>query len=72
MPVRPLTEARELPARLLVEEHARVVDALRRAVRDALVNHARLGNRVATWRDGVVEVDAAEALEALDETQGEE
>lgn len=61
-----------LPARLLVEEHERVAEALRRAVRAALVYHARLGNQVATWRDGVVEVDAAETLEALDEPRDKE
>ena len=33
---------------------AQITDAINRAVREALLTHARLGNPVSTWRDGKV------------------
>jgi hypothetical protein len=66
----PVTTGSNLSTRLLVEDEARVTGALRRAVRHALLEHARLGNRVAIWRDDdIVEIDAAEALRGTDESR---
>ena len=41
-------------------------DAVRRAVREAVLTHAKLGHPVATWRDGrVVWLQPAEVLASL-------
>ena len=37
-----------------VEDVPRILAAMRRAVRAALLEHKRLGNPVAVWRDGRV------------------
>ena len=43
----------------------------RRAVREALLTHAKLGHPVATWRDGrVVWLSPAEVFAALDTPSG--
>jgi hypothetical protein len=40
-----------------------IEDAVQRAMREAVVTHARLGHRVATWREGkVVWLEPAEVL----------
>ena len=42
-----------------INDHSRILDALRQAVREALLNHKRAGNPVAVWQnDGVVWVAA--------------
>ena len=38
-----------------VEDLPRIERALRRAIRDALAMHKRMGNPIAVWRDGAVE-----------------
>jgi len=47
-----------------------VVAALRRATRNALLDHKRAGNPVATWRDGKVVIIPAEEIE-VEETAGD-
>jgi len=37
-----------------VEDSARALREMRRAVQEALIRHKRLGNPVAVWRDGKV------------------
>lgn len=37
-----------------VEDVPRILAAMQRAVREALLEHKRLGNPVAVWRDGRV------------------
>lgn len=37
-----------------VEDVPRILAAMRRAVRDALLEHKRLGNPIAVWREGRV------------------
>ena len=37
-----------------VEDVSRILAAMRRAVREALLEHKRLGNPVAVWREGCV------------------
>jgi hypothetical protein len=34
-----------------IKDHSRILDALRRAVREALLNHKRAGNSVAVWQN---------------------
>ena len=63
----------EQPRPSLAEQFAdsQLLDtAIRRAVREAVLTHAKLGHPVATWRDGrVVWLQPAEVLAALaDET----
>lgn len=44
---------------LLLEQGKVIEDVLRRAVRQALVEHKRAGNKVATWTpEGVVLIEA--------------
>lgn len=57
MPTGPVTPYSALSRSFLVDDEPRITEALRRAVRTALHEHARLGNPVATWRDGVVEIE---------------
>jgi hypothetical protein len=38
----------------LIADHAGTEAALRKAARDAVLDHARAGNPVCTWRDGKV------------------
>jgi hypothetical protein len=38
----------------LLADHALINDAISRAVREAVLDHARAGQPVATWRDGKV------------------
>jgi hypothetical protein len=64
MPANPPNTRLKLSQRFLVDDEARVREALRRAVRSALVEHARLGYRVATWRHGVVEIDATDVQDS--------
>ena len=43
-----------LPPAERLNDHSRILDALRQAVREALLNHKRAGNPVASWKDGKV------------------
>jgi hypothetical protein len=48
-----------LPPAERINDHSRILDALRQAVREALLNHKRAGNPVAVWQnDRVVWVPA--------------
>ena len=47
-----------------------VLAALRRATRNALLDHKRAGNSVATWKDGKVVLIPAEEIE-VEETPAE-
>jgi hypothetical protein len=48
-----------LPPAERINDHSRILDALRQAVREALLNHKRSGNPVAVWQnDRVVWVPA--------------
>jgi hypothetical protein len=50
----------------ILADHDAITDALDRAVRDAVLTHARAGNPVATWRDGkVVWISPEEILARL-------
>lgn len=50
------------PDDLLVRYHERVTEALRRAVRDALIMHKRIGNPIAGWNNGKVVLIAPERI----------
>lgn len=57
---------RELPEDLLIAYHDEIEQALRRAVRHALLMHKRAGNPVAGWRDGKVVIIPPEEIEVDD------
>jgi hypothetical protein len=40
-----------LPPAERINDHSRILDALRQAVREALLNHKRAGNPVAVWQN---------------------
>jgi hypothetical protein len=40
-----------LPPAERINDHLRILDALRQAVREALLNHKRAGNPVAVWQN---------------------
>jgi hypothetical protein len=40
-----------LPPAERINDHSRILDALRQAVRQALLDHKRAGNPVAVWQD---------------------
>ena len=40
-----------LPPAERFNDHSRILDALRQAVREALLNHKRAGNPVAVWQN---------------------
>ncbi len=40
-----------LPPTERINDHSRILDALRQAVREALLNHKRAGNPVAVWQN---------------------
>jgi len=46
-----------------------VEEALRRAVRHALLEHKRAGNTIAVWRDGQVVLIPAEEIQVTGETE---
>jgi hypothetical protein len=46
-----------------VVQGERVVAALRRAARSALLEHKRAGNPVASWKDGKVVITPAEEIQ---------
>ena len=58
-----------LPPTERIHDHSRILDALRQAVRQALLNHKRAGNPVAVWQNvRVVWVPAEEIpVDAPDE-----
>ena len=58
-----------LPPAERINDHSRILDALRQAVREALLNHKRAGNPVAVWQnERVVWVPADEIpVDAHDE-----
>lgn len=43
-----------LPPTERINDHSRILDALRQAVREALINHKRAGNPVAVWQNECV------------------
>ena len=47
---------------LLISEAAAVNEAMREAVRHALVTHKRAGKAIASWRDGKVVIIPAEEI----------
>ena len=49
----------------LMADHTLITDAIRRAVREAVLQHAIAGNPVATWRDGKVVWISPEEILAL-------
>ena len=50
----------------LLADHALINEAIRRAVREAVLQHARAGQPVATWQNGqVVWIPAEEILSRL-------
>lgn len=54
--------------RLLIAEADAVDDAVRRAVRHALLMHKQAGNSIASWKDGKVVIIPAEEIE-VEETE---
>jgi hypothetical protein len=40
-----------LPPAERINDHSRILEALRQAVREALLNHKRAGNPVAVWQN---------------------
>lgn len=51
----------------LMADRALINKAIGQGVRDAILQHARAGNPVATWQDGkVVWISAEEALARMD------
>jgi hypothetical protein len=55
----------------LLADHALITEAIRRAVRAAVLQHARAGQPVATWQDGkVVWVGPDEILARLSGPEG--
>ena len=55
---------------LLIAEGEAVDKAVREAVRHALLMHKRLGNPIASWKDGRVVIIPAEEIE-VEETAGD-
>lgn len=51
-----------LPPAERINDHSRILDALRRAVREALLNHKRAGNPVAVWQNERVQWIQAEDI----------
>jgi hypothetical protein len=50
----------------LLADHALISDAIGRAVREAVIMHAKAGRPVATWREGkVVWIPAEEILRSV-------
>ena len=47
-----------------INDHSRILDALRQAVREALLNHKRAGNPVAVWQNERVVWVSAEQIPA--------
>jgi hypothetical protein len=54
-----------------VNENAAIEQAMRLAVRDALIQHKRAGNPVCTWRDGKVVWIPAEEIQIDDAPNGD-
>jgi hypothetical protein len=40
-----------LPPAERINDHSRILEALRKAVREALLNHKRAGNPIAVWQN---------------------
>ncbi|MDQ3685842.1 MAG: hypothetical protein M3430_09600 [Acidobacteriota bacterium] len=57
---------------LFIAEAAAVDEAIRRAVRHALLTHKRAGNSIASWKDGSVVIIPAEDIpvEEIEENNG--
>ena len=60
-----------LSIRELFEDGRAIDEALRLGVRDALLRHKRLGERVATWQDGRVVILEPEQI-PIDEVKGDD
>ncbi len=56
-----------IPEKLFVSHGKEIEEIFRRAVRDALLRHKKLGQSVAAWRDGKVVVLSAEEIPVDDE-----
>jgi hypothetical protein len=46
----------------MFRESTEIEEALRRAVREALIRHKKLGNSIAVWRDGKVVIVPPEEI----------
>jgi hypothetical protein len=65
-----MTQPSPRPLHERLTDHDLIKGAIDRAVREALLTHARLGNPVATWRDGkVVWLQPAEVFALLGEQE---
>ncbi len=53
---------------LFIEKEKAIDEAVRRAVRHALLAHKRAGNPVASWQDGRVVTIAAKDIQVVEET----
>ena len=53
-----------LPPAERINDHSRILDALRQAVREALLSHKRAGNPVAVWQNERVVWVSAEQIPA--------
>jgi hypothetical protein len=63
-----MTEQRQASIAELLADHAVIDEAIRRAMRDAVLRLARAGQAVATWQNGkVVWIPAEEILSRLDD-----
>jgi hypothetical protein len=61
-----VNEQSQTPISQLLADHSLITEAIRRAVREAVLEHARAGRPVATWQDGrVVWIPAEEILSRL-------
>ena len=57
----------KIPKALSIADDKIVEEALRRAVRHALLLHKRAGNPIATWKDGCVVIIPPEEIPVEDE-----
>lgn len=61
-----MNEQLQSPIAELLANHSLITEAIRRAVREAVLKHAQAGQPVATWRNGqVVWIQADEILARL-------
>ncbi len=61
-----MNEPFQPPISELLADHSLITEAICRAVREAVLNHARAGQPVATWQNGrVVWIQAREVLSRL-------
>lgn len=58
-----------IPENLFVAHAKEIEEIFRKAVREALLRHKKLGQSVAVWRDGEVVVLSADEIPVDDETE---